>query len=311
MQPDTTKPELIIIGGPTGIGKTSVAIEIARRFGGEIVNADSMQIYRKMDIGTAKPTPEEQASVKHHLIDIINPDQPFDAVRFADMAGKIISRLVEKKKLPLVVGGTGLYTKALAHGLFRENSSDPEVRKELHKIAEMHGSEHLYRNLEQVDPATAGRLHPNDTFRIIRALEVYRVTGAPISDFQNTHRFSDRPYQTLKIGLDMDRKILYDRINSRVEAMVDEGLVEEVKQLLDMGYSCDIKPMQSIGYRHMADFIQGRLEWDEALDTMKRDTRRYAKRQLTWFRKDPEMIWFHPGQVNEIVVEIGDFLKSK
>ena len=308
MQPGSKKPKVIIIGGPTGIGKTAVAVRIAQRFGGEIVNADSMQIYRKMNTGTAKPTPKEQALVKHHLIDIINPDQPFDAVRFADMAGKIIIQLVEKQMLPLVVGGTGLYIKALTHGLFRENSSDPEVRKELHQIAETHGTEHLYRNLKQIDPDTADRLHPNDTFRIIRALEVYRVTGAPISDFHNTHRFSDRPYRTLKIGLDMDRKILYDRINSRVEAMMDEGLVAEVKQLLAIGYSAELKSMQSIGYRHMADFIEGRLEWDEALDTMKRDTRRYAKRQLTWFRKDPEMIWFHPEQVEEIAEKIEEFV---
>ena len=308
MQPDRKKPKVVIIGGPTGIGKTAVAIRVAQRFGGEIVNADSMQIYRKMDTGTAKPTPEEQALVKHHLIDIINPDQPFDAVRFADMAGKIITQLVEKQILPLVVGGTGLYIKALVHGLFRENSSDPEVRKELHQIAETHGPEHLYRNLKQIDPATADRLHPNDTFRIIRALEVYRITGAPISDFHNTHRFSDRPYRTLKIGLDMDRKILYDRINSRVEAMIDEGLAEEVKQLLVIGYSAELKSMQSIGYRHMTDFIEGRLEWDEALDTMKRDTRRYAKRQLTWFRKDAEMIWFHPEQENEIAEKIEEFV---
>ena len=311
MQPDSKKPKIIIIGGPTGIGKTAVAIRIAQRFGGEIVNADSMQIYRKMDIGTAKPTSKEQALVKHYLIDIINPDQPFDAVQFADIAGKAITKLAEEKMLPLVVGGTGLYIKALTHGLFRENSSDPAIRKELHQIAETHGSEHLYQNLKQLDPATADRLHPNDTFRIIRALEVFRVTGAPISDFHNTHRFSDRPYRTLKIGLDMDRKILYDRINSRVDAMIDEGLVAEVKQLLAMGYSADLKSMQSIGYRHMADFIEGRLEWDEALDTMKRDTRRYAKRQLTWFRKDPEMIWFHPKQWDEISGLIDNFLQRK
>ena len=309
MQPDSKKPKVIIIGGPTGIGKTAVAIRIAQRFGGEIVNADSMQIYRKMDTGTAKPTPKEQALVKHHLIDIINPDQPFDAVRFSDMAGKIITPLVEKQILPLVVGGTGLYIKALTQGLFRENSSDQKIREELKQIAETHGSEHLYRNLKQIDPATAHRLHPNDTFRIIRALEVYRVTGAPISDFHNTHRFSDRPYRTLKIGLDMDRKILYDRIDKRVDAMIDEGIVTEVKQLLSMGYSADLKSMQSIGYRHMADFIEGRLEWDEALDTMKRDTRRYAKRQLTWFRKDPEMIWFHPEQWDGMADLIGNFLK--
>ena len=311
MQPDSKKPKVIIIGGPTGIGKTAVAIRIAQRFGGEIVNADSMQIYRKMDIGTAKPTPKEQALVKHHLIDIINPDQPFDAVRFADMAGKIIIQLVEKQMLPLVVGGTGLYIKALTHGLFRENSSDPEIRKELKQDAKTHGSEYLYQKLQQIDPTTADRLHPNDTFRIIRALEVYRVTGIPISDFQDAHGFTGQSYRTLKIGLDMDRKILYDRINRRVEAMMGEGLVDEVKQLLAMGYSADLKSMQSIGYRHMADFIEGRLEWDEALDTMKRDTRRYAKRQLTWFRKDPEMIWFHPEQVDDMAEGIDDFLSER
>ena len=311
MQPDSKKPKVIIIGGPTGIGKTAVAIRAAQRFGGEIVNADSMQIYRFMNIGTANPTTNEQSLVKHHLIDIINPDQPFDTVRFADMAGKIIIQLVEKQVLPLVVGGTGLYIKALTHGLFRENSSDPEVRNELHQIAETHGSERLYRNLKQIDPATADRLHPNDTFRIIRALEVHRVTGIPISDFHNRHGFSDQPYRVLKIGLDMDRKILYDRIDRRVDAMIQEGLVEEVKQLLAAGYSADLKAMQSIGYRHMADFIEGRLEWDKALDTMKRDTRRYAKRQLTWFRKDPEMIWFHPEQVDKIAEKIEAFVTNR
>ena len=311
MQPDSKKPKVIIIGGPTGIGKTAVAIRAAQRFGGEIVNADSMQIYRFMNIGTANPTSNEQSLVKHHLIDIINPDQPFDTVRFADMAGKIIIQLVEKQVLPLVVGGTGLYIKALTHGLFRENSSDPEVRNELHQIAETHGSERLYRNLKQIDPATADRLHPNDTFRIIRALEVHRVTGIPISDFHNRHGFSDQPYRVLKIGLDMDRKILYERIDSRVEAMIDEGLLVEVKQLLATGYSADLKSMQSIGYRHMADFIEGRLEWDKALDTMKRDTRRYAKRQLTWFRKDPEMIWFHPEQVDKIAEKIEAFVTNR
>lgn len=311
MQPDTTKPELIIIGGPTGIGKTSVAIEIARRFGGEIINADSMQIYRFMNIGTAKPTLEEQSLVKHHLVGIINPDQLFDAVKFTDRAGKIIAHLVEKQVLPFVVGGTGLYIKALVHGLFRENSSDPEIREELNQMAETHGSEYLYQNLKEIDPTTAERLHPNDTFRIIRALEVYRVTGKPLSNFHDAHRFSDQPYRVLKIGLDLDRDILYDRISSRVESMIEQGLVEEVKQLLAMGCSSDLKAMQSIGYRHMADYIEGRLEWEAALDTMKRDTRRYAKRQLTWFRADPEMVWFHPEQLDEISGRIDDFLQRK
>ena len=311
MRPELEKPKIIIIAGPTGIGKTHVAIRIAQRFGAEIINADSMQVYRFMNIGTAKPTPKEQESVKHHLIDNIDPDQPFDAVRFSDMAGKIIGRLIEKKILPLVVGGTGLYIKALVHGLFREDSSDPEIRKQLHQIAETRGAEHLYQNLKQIDPVTADRLHPNDTFRIIRALEVYRVTGAPLAHFHDTHRFSGHRYRTLKIGLDMDRKLLYDRINDRVEAMMGEGLVAEVKQLLAMGYSTAFKSMQSIGYRHMADFIDGRLEWDQALDAMKRDTRRYAKRQLTWFRKDPEMIWFHPDQLDEMSIRIGAFLTQQ
>lgn len=311
MQFEIKTPDLIVIAGPTGIGKTAVAIEIARRFSGEIINADSMQIYRKMNIGTAKPTSKEQSLVKHHLIDIMEPDQRFDAVRFADMAGSVISQLVEKRILPLVVGGTGLYIKALIQGLFRENSSAPEVRQELHQIAETNGPEYLYQNLKHIDPVTADRLHPNDTFRIIRALEVYRVTGTPISDFHNTHRFSDHLYRTLKIGLNMDRKMLYDRINRRVAAMIEKGLVEEVKRLLAMGYSTDLKTMQSIGYRHMADFIENRLEWEEALDTMKRDTRRYAKRQLTWFRNDPEMIWFHPDQADEIAERIEEFTTNR
>jgi len=303
------KPKIVVIGGPTGIGKTGVAIDIAGSFRGEIISADSMQIYRLMDIGTAKPSPEERARVPHHLIDVIDPDQRFDAAAYAMTARQIISLLKGKNRLPFIVGGTGLYIKALVQGLFQGKTSDPSVRRTLKETAARCGIRSLYDQLRSVDPEAAKKIHPNDGYRIIRALEVYRITGNAITEFHDRHGFSDRRFDVLKLGLDMDRARLYDRIDRRVEAMVSTGLVAEVRGLLNMGYSENLKSMQSIGYRHMVDFIRGRLSWEETLRTMKRDTRRYAKRQLTWFRADPEFVWFEPGQKDDMVGAIEEFLK--
>ena len=302
------KPKVVVICGPTGIGKTAVGIQLAEKMGGEIVSADSMQIYRYMDIGTAKPTADEQTRIIHHMIDIVDPDEDFDAVRFAEMAREKVMQLHQRGVTPLVVGGTGLYIKALLQGLFQSNPVDPKTRERLMKEAVENGSGILYDRLKRVDPNTADRLHPNDSHRIIRALETIESTGQSISEHQQAHGFADEPFNALKICLQIDRQKLYDRIDQRVDFMIEAGFVDEVKKLLGMDYSADLKSMQSIGYRHMADFLEGRLSWDECVRTLKRDTRRFAKRQFTWFGADQQIQWYEPDQLNEIVRLVEGFL---
>lgn len=304
------KPAIIVICGPTGIGKTSVGIALAEAFGGEIVGADSMQIYRHMDIGTAKPTPEERNRVPHHMVDIADPDEPYDATKYAEAAGKAIDEIRENNKLPFVVGGTGFYIKTLVHGIFHPGQADAETRARLKKEATDLGSRSLHARLEQCDPHTAEKLHPNDTYRIIRALEVFESTGVPISKSQGEHGFSETRYNTLKIGLSADRQTLYERINLRTEQMAASGFEDEVAALLEMGYSRDLKSMQSIGYRHMVDYLEGNVPWDETMRIFKRDTRRYAKRQLTWFRADPETVWADPTDFEKIRELTRNFLET-
>jgi tRNA dimethylallyltransferase len=302
------KPKVIVICGPTGIGKTTVGIKVAEQLGGEIISADSMQIYRYMDIGTAKPTAEEQARVLHHMVDIVDPDEDFDAVRFAQMAREKVMQLHQKGVLPVVVGGTGLYIKALLQGLFQSSPADPEIRERLKQEAEENGSSALHERLKQLDPDTAERLHPNDAYRIVRALETIESTGQSIYDHHQGHGFADQPFDALKIGLQMDRQKLYDRIDQRVDLMIDAGLLDEVKKLLGMGYTAGLKSMQSIGYRHMAAFNDGSLPWNECIRTFKRDTRRFAKRQFTWFGADHQIHWFEPDQLNEVLKLVEGFL---
>ncbi len=304
------KPKIIIICGPTALGKTSTAIMVAEKFNGEIVGADSMQVYRFMDIGTAKPTSAEKARIRHHMIDIVDPDEPFDARQFTLKAHEKITKLCARGILPFIVGGTGLYIKALVHGLCEAIPSDIHIRNQLKSKIEKHGLKVLYQRLNKYDPETAKKLHPNDTTRIIRALEVYELTGKTISQYHEEHKFTDEPFHVLKIGLHIDRDILYDRINRRVDAMMAKGFLDEVKGLLDKGYTTDLKSMQSIGYRHLVAFIHGDISWNEAIRTLKRDTRRYAKRQLTWFKADPEIQWYEPGRLDEIKTGITRFLQQ-
>ena len=302
------KPKIVIICGPTGIGKTAVAIDLAQRFQGQIIGADSMQIYKYMDIGTAKPTAEEQARVVHHMVDIVAPDEPFDAARYAEQARQIIAELCQHQILPFVVGGTGLYIKALLYGLFTDDVSDPLIRAKLKAEAETHGIETLHQRLCRLDPETALRLHPNDTYRILRALEVVEASGKAISRHHREHGFSEQPFDALKIGLQMERELLHERINQRVDAMFAAGFIDEVKTLLDRGYAADLKAMQAIGYRHLVDSIQGRISLAECLRTLKRDHRRYAKRQLTWFNADSGIIWKAPQQIEEMIRLVGRFI---
>lgn len=302
------KPKIVVICGATGLGKTASSIQAAQALGAEIIGADSMQVYRHMDIGTAKPTPSERAKVPHHMIDVVDPDEPFDAARYCQEARTIAQRLHTAGILPLVVGGTGLYIKALLYGLFEEGPSDLAVRSRLKSELELTGSGLLHDRLARLDPEAAARIHPNDSYRILRALEVREATGKSISAYHGSHRFGDEPFQVLKIGLSTDRQVLYDRIDRRVDAMIEAGLLDEVRGLLERGYGAHLKPMQSIGYRHMADFLEGRRSWEESVRTMKRDTRRYAKRQMTWFRADPGIAWMEPERTDEIASAIRDFL---
>jgi tRNA dimethylallyltransferase len=308
MSSATEKPKIIIICGPTGIGKTAVAVDLAQHFNGQIIGADSMQVYKYMDIGTAKPTAEEQNRVAHHMIDIVEPDDTFDAARYTGLARAKIFALNQQNITPFVVGGTGLYIKALLYGLFNAAVSDPDVRRRLKEEGAVHGVEYLHARLVRLDPETARRLHVHDTYRILRALEVIETTGKPISRHHQEHGFLEQPFRSLKIGLNMDRAILYEGIDARVDAMISAGFVDEVRNLLARGYLRDLKSMQSIGYRHMIDYLEGRLSWEECTRTLKRDHRRYAKRQLTWFGADPEIIWKEPGQMNAIKMIIEKFI---
>jgi len=304
----TEPTRLIVICGPTATGKTAAAIELAERLDGEIVNADSVQVYRFMDIGTAKPTAAEQARVRHHLVDVVDPDEAFDAAAFARLGRAAVADIAGRGRLPIVAGGTGLYIKALLGGLARRAVSDPAVRQRLQRDLAEHGPAVLHARLAQIDPATADRVHPNDAVRIVRALEVFEATGQPLSAHHRGHRFGDAPFEALTIGLDMPRETLYARIEHRVEAMVAQGLEAEVRRLLARGYGEELKPMQSLGYRHMAALIAGRIDREEAVRTLKRDTRRFAKRQLTWFRADPQIRWVSPGDIASLLPEIRAFL---
>ena len=288
------KPKLVVVQGPTAVGKSDVALELALRMNGEIVNADSQQVYRQLDIGTAKPSAELREKVAHHVIDVVDPDEEFNVARYRELATASIHDIRKRGKQAIVCGGTGLYIKALTRGLFVGPAQDAGIRAALALKAEGAASDSLYERLERVDPSATSWIHPNDRQRIIRALEVYELTGKPMSEWQKEHGFNEGPFETLKIGMVRDRAELYNLIDQRSDRMIEEGLVDEVKGLLAQGYSLDLKPVRSVGYRHMGLFLTGKMSLEEAVFFMKRDTRRLAKRQLTWFRSDKEILWFHP-----------------
>lgn len=297
------KPKLVVILGPTASGKTSLALELALNFHGEIISADSAQVYRGLDVGTAKPSAEERRRVPHHLINILDPDQKYSAALFRRQAEEIIHRLHLQNTPIFVAGGTGLYLKVLSRGLFRSPAEDPQLRASMYRRAESGGEEGLYRELQRLDPEAASRIHPHDLFRIVRALEVSILAGRPISHFQREHRFRESPYEILKIGLYLEKEELYRRIGSRAEKMLEMGWVEEVQSLLERGYSPQLKSMQSLGYKHIVSHLSGEIGLTRAIDLIKRDTRHYAKRQITWFKTDPEIHWFPADQNREPEVE--------
>lgn len=297
------KPKLVIILGPTGVGKSEVAIHIASKIGAEIVNADSQQVYRHMDIGTGKPTLEQRKRIRHHLIDIVDPDGQFDAAMFRRKALEALRDVWSRRKQAIVCGGTGLYLKALTHGLFVGPGRNHEIRARLDGEAKEKGLAALYERLRQVDPEAARSIHPNDRHRIVRALEVFELTGKQMTLWQREHGFKESQFDTLKIGLEREREELYSLINRRCEAMVAGGLVEEVRGLVAKGCALDLGPMQSVGYRHVGLYLSGAMSLEEALSLMQRDTRHLAKRQLTWFRADKEIRWHHPERDRQKIEE--------
>ncbi|WP_040949277.1 tRNA (adenosine(37)-N6)-dimethylallyltransferase MiaA [Gorillibacterium massiliense] len=285
------KPPLLILLGPTASGKTKLSVEIAKANRCEIISGDSMQVYRGMDVGTAKIKPEEMEGVPHHLLDIVDPDTPFSAADFQTIGKRLIDEIAARGKLPFIVGGTGLYIEALIYGYeFSEGGADPEFRKEQEAYFLEFGEQALHDRLREIDPASAERLHPRDSRRIIRALEVAHLTGVPLSE-QLAKQTKESPYEVILIGLTLERNLLYKRIEERIDTMLANGLVEEVQILLDRGYSPSLVSMQGLGYKEIVPYLQGYSSYDEAVYLLKRNTRRFAKRQLSWFRHMKEIQW--------------------
>lgn len=312
MSKQSTLPCVIVVVGPTASGKSDLAVRLAERFDGEVVNADSMQLYRRMEIGTARPSGEMMSRVPHHLFGIVDPDVNFTAADYTAAADLVISDISSRGRVPVVVGGTGLYIRALLHGLAESPAADDNFRNEMISFAETHGSQALHERLAFIDPVSASRLHVNDRLRIIRAMEVHHKTGRPISSFQSEHGFMEKRYQALTIGIDMPRNILYERIGERVEDMVSAGLVAEVEGLLSKGYSPDLKALGAIGYHEICLYLQGAFSLPEVIEEIKRNTRRYAKRQITWFSRDPEIIWFDYSESFVNICQIVcDFIKRR
>ncbi|HEY3417392.1 MAG TPA: tRNA (adenosine(37)-N6)-dimethylallyltransferase MiaA [Armatimonadota bacterium] len=284
---------LLVIVGPTGSGKTETAVLVARAVGGEIVTADSMQIYRRMDIGTAKPTVEEQQGIPHHLIDVAEPDEAFSVTRYGELADAVIADIAGRGKVPIIAGGTGFYIQALIdRWAFPPQPSDRALRDRLAAEAEAQGVAVLHARLREVDPLSAERLHPNDLKRIIRALEVYELTGRPLSSYQYRPEVGEEgPYRAEQYGLTLPREMLRDRLEQRVHAQLAAGLLEEVRRLYAAGYDPELPSMKGITYRQLLGYLRGDYDFQTAIELMVRDNRRYAKRQLTWFKADPRIRW--------------------
>jgi tRNA dimethylallyltransferase len=302
------KPRLVVIAGPTGTGKSDLALEVAQSFGGEIINADSLAFYRGLDIGTAKPSQDDQARVTHHLIDILDPCEDFSAADYVRLARPLIGDLWARGKLPLVVGGTGLYLRSLMGGLFEGPGRDQAYRKELKGLAAM--GVDLHELLKKLDPVSAARIRPSDPVRTIRALEVLRLTGEGIASHQDRHALSDRPFETLMIVIDRPLEEMDERLRLRTRLMFERGLIGEVRRLLDLGYPPELKPFQSVGYRECLDVLEGKLDPEKAHELVFIRTRQLAKRQRTWFRgQAPGASWLYP-ELEPVKRLIGGFFES-
>ena len=296
--------ELLCLLGPTAVGKTEVAIQLAQRLNAEVVSVDSRQIYRQMDIGTAKPTPEEQRAARHHLIDCANISQPFSVADYQSLADTAIADIQNRGRRVLLVGGAGLYFRAIVDGLFEGPGADPALRKRLEGEAAQLGVGALHKRLQTCDPESAERIHPNNLVRVIRALEVYELTGTPMSELQQQWHPEKQRYPFIAFGLTMPRALLYRRIEQRVDVMLANGLIAEVESLLAMGYARDSIALQSFGYRELIAYLDGDCTYLEAISQLKQNTRRFAKRQLTWFRKDTRIEWLDRESTPDVISHI-------
>ena len=306
------KKPLIILTGPTAVGKTKASINLAKAIGGEIISADSMQVYRHMDIGSAKITPEEMQGVKHHLIDVLEPDEEFHVVKFQRLAKKAMEEIYAKGKIPIVVGGTGFYIQALLYDIdFTENNEDTAYRRELEHIADTKGVEYLHEMLKAVDEKSAQNIHANNVKRVIRALEFFKQTGQKISEHNEKEREKESPYQFCYFVLNDIREHLYKRIELRIDEMLKEGLVAEVEMLKEKGYTREMTSMQGLGYKEILDYLNGVFSLEEAVYILKRDTRHFAKRQITWFKREKDVIWINKDEFDYDEEKILAFLLEK
>ena len=293
------KEPLIILTGPTAVGKTALSIALAKAVNGEIISADSIQVYKYMDIGSAKIKPEEMQGIKHYLVDEIEPDEEFNVMLFQKYANEYIRQIRAKGKIPIIVGGTGFYIQAVLYGInFTEHETDTTYRDELTRLSEEHGPEFLYERLKEVDPEYADTVHANNQKRVIRALEYYQQTGQKFSEHNEEQRENESPYNFAYFVLSDERERLYKRIEQRIDIMLEEGLADEVKGLLDRGYTRNLVSMQGLGYKEIAAYLEGEITLDEAVYILKRDTRHFAKRQLTWFRREKEVTFIDKAKAN-------------
>ena len=305
------KRPLIVLTGPTAVGKTSLSISLAKAVNGEIISADSMQVYKKMDIGSAKIRPEEMQGVKHYLVDVLEPEEEFHIVKFQQMAKEAMEEIYEKGKIPILVGGTGFYIQAVTRDIdFTEAQQENTYRAELEKLAETEGAEYLHDRLKEVDPTSADTIHANNVKRVIRALEFYHQNGTPISAHNEEQKKQTSPYNLAYFVLNAPRDILYERIDKRVDQMLEEGLVKEVEGLKREGYHRGMVSMQGLGYKEILAYLEGEYPLEEAVRILKRDTRHFAKRQLTWFRRESDVIWVDKDKFHWDEKEILEYMLS-
>ena len=304
---DKEKKPLVVVAGPTAVGKSAAAVELARVIGGEVISADSMQVYRHMDIGSAKVTLEEMMGVPHHLIDVASPTEAFDVVRFAEEANRALAGIYERGHIPILCGGTGFYIQAVVRGIdFTETGADETLRASLNAFADQHGNEALWERLKEQDPDAAEAIHPNNRKRVVRALEYLAETGEMISAHNEKEKQKPSPYNLAYFVITDSRERLYERINARVDFMLDEGLIEEVTYLKAMGLTRDMRSMQGLGYKEVLDYLDGTTSYEEMVHILKRDTRHFAKRQLTWFRREADTIWLNRQDYGDSTFAIRD-----
>lgn len=297
------KKKILVIGGPTAVGKTELSIELAKRLNGEIISADSMQIYKHMDIGSAKVSKEEMNGVVHHLIDVVDPSENFSVADYKEQGEKAIKEIISRGKLPIIVGGTGLYINSLTCNMnFTEAEKDEKYRKDLDKLANEHGNNYIHEMLKDIDPISYKEIHANNRKRVIRALEVYKLTGKPFSSYNAGEDFYKSEYDVHYYVLTMDREKLYERINLRVDIMMEKGLLEECIKLKEMGYTSSMQSMQGIGYKEILYYLEGDVKLQEAINMIKQGSRNYAKRQLTWFRRDPRVTFLDKDKLSYVEI---------